>query len=781
MAKMRSQNNGAQPPSRKMRSRTLLLMIVCGIVAFAVLGIRLFYLQVVKHDTYENMAIEQQVRDTTVHAARGTIYDRNGKILAMSASVNTIYISPWEIKQNNEDTQLIAQGLSDILGEEYGVTYDDVLERTKKTESWYQPIAYKVEAELADKVREFKNKNNLLGVKLEADSKRYYPYSSLASHVIGYVGFENTGLSGVELSCDSVLSGVSGRIIRATNARGADLLFTNFEDYYDAEDGNDVTLTIDANVQYYLEKHLQQAVADYDVQNGAAGIVMNVNTGEVVAMASLGNFDLNDYDEVSDAVKEQIEEEATSDEEKQQLLSDALNLQWRNKALSDTYEPGSTFKIITLAMALEEGIAKLDSSYYCGGAKEVLGRTEPVKCWKTAGHGAQTLTQAVQHSCNCAFVEIGLGLGAETFYKYAEAFGFFQSSEDPDAQLSGKTGIALNGEAGSIWWSKNVFEDPQNFSQLAAASFGQTFNITPIQLITAISACVNGGKLMQPYVVKQVSAPDGDVISATEQKVERQVISEDTSKAICQILEQVVGDSVEGTGKNAYVAGYHIGGKTGTTTKTTLEAEGTKEYIVSFVGVAPMTDPQYAVLVLLDNPSGETGTYVSGGNMAAPTVGNIFADILPALGVEADYSAEEQAYTDKSVPNLSGMSLSEAQAKLAEQGLSCRIVGNGTTVSDQLPRAGAVVAANSEVILYLDAQVEDSTQVVPDLTGVSYTVARQMLAAQGLFVRCAKGIALNSATVVVSDQATEAGAEVKYGSVVEVTLVDNDASMYGRY
>lgn len=776
MANTNPKNGGYTPPNQMMRRRTLFLMIVCGLVAFIALGIRLFYLQIVKHDEYETMAIEQQVRDTTVNASRGTIYDRNGKILAMSASVDTIYLSPWEIKQNGEDPELIADGLSEILG----VDRQTLLERMEKTESWYQPVAYKVEAEVSDKVREFKAEHELIGIKLQADTKRYYPYSSLAAHVVGYVGFENKGLSGVELACDSVLSGVNGRVVRATNAYGTDLLYTNFEDYYDAEDGSDVTLTIDANVQHYLEKHLQQAVSDYGVKNGAAGIVMDVNTGEIIAMASLGNFDLNDYDEVSEEAQAKIDAAAT-EEEKEQLLADAQFLQWRNKALSDTYEPGSTFKIITLAMALEEGKANVNSSYWCGGAKEVLGRTTPVKCWKTAGHGSQTLTQAVQQSCNCAFVEIGLSVGAEAFYKYAEAFGFFTDSERSDVQLGGKTGIELGGEASSIWWSKDVFCDSMNYSQLAAASFGQTFNITPIQLITAVSACVNGGNLMQPYVVKEIRGADGDVISATDPTVLRQVVSQETSDIVCQILEQVVGDSVEGTGKNAYVAGYHVGGKTGTTTKTTLEVMGTKEYIVSFLGVAPMTDPQYAVLVLLDNPSSDSGTYISGGNMAAPTVGNIFADILPALGVEADYSTEEQQHTDKSVPNLIGMTADEARTALAEQGLSCRTIGDGSVITDQLPRAGAVVAASSEVILYLEATPDSTLETVPNLTGLSYSIARQRLAYQGLFIRAAKGVASDSATVVVSGQNIEVGAQVEHGTVIEVTLVDNDTSMYGRY
>jgi stage V sporulation protein D (sporulation-specific penicillin-binding protein) len=760
-----------------MLSRTLFLLIVCGIVAFIVLAIKLFEVQIIKHDEYETKAIEQQVRETTVTAARGTIYDRNEKILAMSASVSTIYISPAEIVMYDEDASLIATRLSEILD----VDYDDIMEMTKDTSSWYKTVARKVESDLSDQVQEFKNEYNLKGVKIETDSKRYYPYSSLASHIIGYVGIDNYGLNGIESEYDDVLTGTNGRVVRAKNSAGTDMLFTKFEDYYDAEDGCDVVLTIDATIQYYLEKHLANAVSDYQVQNGAAGIVMNVKTGEILALASLGNFDLNDYQSVSEEAQEEIDA-AETDEEKSSLLAEAQQLQWRNKAISDTYEPGSTFKIITLAMGLEEGVISEDDSFYCGGSVNVVGRTTPVNCWKTAGHGAQTLTNALQHSCNVAFVNIGLKIGEEKFYEYCEAFGLFNSSTDDDAQLTGKTGIDLPGESGSIWWSHNVFCDSQNYSQLAAASFGQTFNVTPIQLITAVSACVNGGYLMKPYLVSQVRDSDGNVVSQTESTVVRQVISEETSQKVCEMLEQVVGDNVEGTGKNAYVAGYRIGGKTGTSTKTTIEAStGAKEYIVSFIGVAPMDDPEIAVLVLLDNPSSSSGIYVSGGQMAAPTAGNIFADVLPYLGIEAEYTDDEIANADVTVPNIVGMSLSEAESYLGTQGLSYRVIGTGDSVTDQLPAANVYVALDSTIIIYADAEPSGGTETVPDVTGYTYSTARQLLEYYGLFIRSSTGIVSNSSSVVVSKQSIAAGSEAEYGTVIEVTLVDNDTSIQGRY
>ena len=578
-------------PNIMMLRRTRFLLIVCGILAFAVLGIKLFNVMIVHHDEYEKMAIDQQVRTTEITASRGAIYDTNGKILAMNASADTIFISPAEIVKNKEDPQLIARELSEILD----VDYDKILAMTKNTDRWYEVVKRKVEPEVSEKVRAFKKENNLTGVKIEPDTKRYYPYGNLAAHVIGFVGQDNNGLYGLEQRYDSYLTGSAGRIIRATDNRGTDMLFVNYEDYYDETKGDDMNLTIDATIQYYLEKHLQQAVKDYDVQNGAAAIAMDPNSGAILGMVSLGNFDLNDYQKVSDKDQEAIDAE-TNPDKKAEMLSAAQTKQWRNKALSDTYEPGSTFKIITLAMALEEGVVNENSSFYCGGSTNVLGRTDPLKCWKTTGHGSQNLTQAIQHSCNVALVQIGQLIGARTFYKYAEAFGFLNLTSNVDSNLTAKTGIDMSGESGSIWWSQNTFYDTENLSQLAAASFGQTFTITPLQLITAVSACVNGGYLMKPYVVKSIVNSDGEAVVSNSPTVVRQVVSEQTSATVRQILEQVVGDPVDGTGKNAYVTGYRIGGKTATSEiekerdETGKITDTEDRYTASFIGVAPMDD-----------------------------------------------------------------------------------------------------------------------------------------------------------------------------------------------
>ena len=771
--------NGRAPgggPNRMMLRRTLFLLSVCGIAAFLVLGARLYQIQIVQHDEYEAAAIAQQVRETTVSAARGTIYDRNGVVLAMSAGVDTVYISPAEIERYDEDKEAIARGLSEILG----VDYETILKKAGNTNSWYEVVARKVEEDVAEQVRQFKSDGGYVGIKIESDTKRYYPNGSMAAHVIGFVGLDNTGLGGIESRYDSVLSGESGYVMRSTTAAGTDMLYSSYEDYVDARDGDSISLTIDAVIQNYVEKHLAQAVEDYDIQNGAAAICMEVDTGAILSMVSLGNFDLNDYQTISAEAEAEISSIAQSEDEYNELYALAQQQQWRNKAISDTYEPGSTFKIITLAMALEEGVVSENSSFYCGGSMNVLGRGTPLKCWKYGGHGSQTLTQAVQHSCNVAFVNIGQLVGEEKFYEYAEGFGFIERTADTSQQLTAKTGIDLGGESGSIWWSEDVFCNPENLSQLAAASFGQTFNITPIQLITAVSACVNGGNLMKPYLVQSISDSEGNLISQTEPELVRKVISEDTSAAVCRILEQVVGDQVEGTGHNAYVAGYRIGGKTGTSTKTTKEISGEKEYIVSFIGFAPADDPEIAILVLLDDPSSESGIYISGGQMAAPVVGKMMADILPYLGVEPEYSDSELAAADRAVPDVSGMSLTEARSALTEAGLNCRVIGEGDTVTDQLPRAGAVIASGSEVLLYAGQSPSPVEETMPDLRGLSYEAAIEKLRGLGLYVTAGNGVT-DAQSELISGQSIAPGESVEHGTVIEVTLYKNESSMLGIY
>lgn len=768
-----SERNPRSGPSRQMLRRTLFLMSVCGIAVFLLLIGRLYKLQITDHEYYEKLAISQQLREVQGSVNRGTVYDSKMNPLAVSASVDNVYLSPAEIELYGEDRELIAGNLSEILE----LDYDYVLKKCMDTSSWYVTVKKKVEREQADKVREFKNQYGLKGVRLETDTKRYYPNSNLACHLIGFVGTDNYGLEGIEAKYDEALTGKAGRTVRSTNAFGTDLLFSPFEQYYPGEDGYDIVTTIDSTIQYYVEKHLKQAVEDYSIQNGAGAIAMDVGTGKILAMASLGDYDLNNFLEISPQAQAEVDM-AETEEEARELLSKAQTKQWRNKALSDTYEPGSTFKIITLAMALEEGKVDLSSGFYCPGNVSVIGRSSPIRCWKTQGHGSQNLTEAVQHSCNVAFVNIGQRIGAEKFYEYCESFGFLNMSADPDENLSATTGIDLAGESGSIWWSKNTFCSPRNLSQLAAASFGQTFTITPLQLITAVSACVNGGRLMQPYVVEKMLNPDGSLAYERKPTMQRQVISESTSEKVRSILEQVVGDPNEGTGRNAAVAGYRIGGKTGTSEKVSLEAAtGTKEYIVSFVGFAPADEAQIALLVFLDTPSNESGIYISGGQMAAPVVGNMFSDILPYMGIEAIADSDKG---DVSVPMLIGKDLSEASQSLENAELRFRTIGDGVYITEQLPKAGSSIAKGTEMILYLDATPSQDREAMPDIGGMSYEQARDTLSYYGLYIS-SKSPVTDAENQIISSQSIAPGLRLDHGSIIEVTLIDNDSSMLGRY
>ncbi len=768
-----------QAPSQMTTRRTVLLMFLCGIVAFIVLILQLGKIMISQHDKYESAAVEEQVRSTTVNASRGTIYDTNMLILAQSATVETIYISPREMVDYKEDKEAIARALSEILD----VDYDSIMKKWEDTDSWYKTIMVKVERDLADQVRAYVNggfkedpryrdsegelsarkRGYLASVHLIEDTKRYYPYSSLGSQIIGFVGTDNYGLDGIEAVYNDELEGENGRIVRAAAANGTDMLFTGYEEYYDAQDGNSAVLTLDATIQFYLRKNIEQAIEDNEIMNGGIGIVMDVKTGAILGMVSVPDYDLNDFDELNPDYLEKLQEEwdagGMTPEDYNARYLELLQLQWRNRAIGDTYEPGSTFKIITLAAALEEGVVTTDDHFMCRGSTQILGRDEPLHCWKRSGHDDQTLAQAAQNSCNVAFSTIGIRLGAKRFYDYMEAFGFFQ-----------RTGIDLYGEASSIWWTRKVFEDPYNHSQLASASFGQTFNITPIQLITAVSAVANGGYLMKPYVVKRVLNPDGTVEKSVSPTVVRQVISEETSRKVCDILESVVG-APGGTGKNAAVAGYRVAGKTATSEKV---GQASDEYMVSFVGFAPADDPQVAVLVILDNPDPASGIYISGGVMAAPVVGNVLADILPYLGVQENTGSQA---VNATLPNVKARSVADARRKLEDLGFKVKIVGNGETVTDQAPVPGMRISLESTVILYADESKPGNMVTVPNMVGKTYRAAIQYFEAFGLFVRTAGVPPEDSNYIVVQRQSLDPGMQVAYGTVIEVGLIDTDKSI----
>jgi len=744
--------------------RSFVLLVVCGIVSFLVLGARLFNLQVRQHGAYEAKAIDQQTREAVVRAARGTIYDRNGKDLAVSATSESVYIDPSLRSQLNESASEIADALSALLG----VDRESVLQKYENTSVSGLPIKLKLDDAEAQAVRSFIVENKLRSVYLAPDTKRHYPQSTLASSVIGFVGVENKGLEGIEARYDDYLTGVDGRIVRLKNMTGTDMLFTDYENYFAAQDGGDITLTIDSTIQYYAEKGIAQGVEDFNVQNGAVAIVMNPKNAEILAMATLGTFDLNAPFDVSEDIMALLD--GLPPEERSTQLANARTAQWRNKAISDTYEPGSVFKAITLAIALEEGLIDEHSTFNCNGSLHgILGRDpkNPYHCWKTAGHGMQTLSEAVQNSCNVAFVNIGMMIGKERFYRYVEAFG-----------LRSRTGLDLPGEASSIWWSDSVFFDPTSATELASASFGQTFNITPIQLVTAISASVNGGYMYTPHIVKTIRDPNGNIVMNADNTPVRQVISEKTSAIVREILENVVS---VGTGANAKVAGYRVGGKTGTSTDTVHQAATEKkEYIVSFCGVAPMDDPQVVVLVLLDNPNADPSIYVSGGGMAAPIVGSILSDILPYLGIAPQYSEEEAKQLNVTVPKLTAMSTDNARTTLEKAGLAVKTVGEGDTVTGQMPSANALVAPGTKIIIYLGADMPDldATVTVPSLLNKGYYEAKNALENAGLFVR-STGVPATTTGAGVAVQSIPAGTEVAYGTVIEVTLVDK--SIQGQY
>ncbi len=610
-------------------------MAVLGILVFVPVGLRLYDLMIRQYPYYSQLALRNQTRTTTVTADRGTIYDCNMNILAISQDVENVYLDPHELKQSKADIADIAETLGDILE----LDPQWITEQSRDTTMRYKLIAAGISEEVGAKVRAYINEKDISGIHLEPSSQRYYPYGTLAAQVIGFTNASNQGSEGIEAAYNSYLEGVAGSVITTKGNNEMDMPYS-YEKYIASIPGNDVILTLDTTVQACLEKRMEEAISAYDVQNGAFGIVMNVKTGEILAMATLGSYDPNHYLEIYDAESAQTVEQLRQDylsypegsdkyisglKKYQQALTAAQLQQWRNRCLSDGYEPGSTFKVLTLAAALDSGAVDLNTNFYCKGAEHITGRSQLLHCWRSAGHGAQKTPQALQNSCNIAFAHIALKMGGETFYDYVQRFGVLE-----------KTGIDLYGESKGVFFSKELVTNTDKWgtASLTSGSFGQTFKLTPLQLVRAISSVVNGGYLMEPYIVSEVVDAEGKTVLKQEPTVIRQVISEETSRIMCSLLESVV---TEGTAKNAAVAGFSIGGKTGTSEKIdVLDDSGnpTLDKIVSFVGVAPMNDPQYIVLVALDTPSRSTGIYISGGVMAAPTVGAVMSDILPYLGVE---------------------------------------------------------------------------------------------------------------------------------------------------
>lgn len=795
-----------QPDRRANRTilvRTLFLLTLFGVAAFVPLLVRLWQIQIRDYDKYQGMAVEQQTADSTVEANRGTIYDRSGETLAMSATVYNIQLSPKEILACQEayrekaanaaengktldypepTNEFIASNLAQILD----LDEADILKRLAKTSSMYEMIKWRVEDDERDAVISFINENHITGIYTPPTTKRYYPKNSLAAQVIGWVNYsEGRGAYGVEAQYDEALSGETGRIVTAKNGDGTQMLY-RYEDYYDATDGDNLTLTLDSAIQSYCESILKKGIEQFEVQDGGFCIAMDPNTGEILAWANSPTFDLNNPWTVSDPVLNQylediksggytkeeayqkaLAEGASSEEARDKAISAAetevLYTQWANRSISSTYEPGSTFKSIVLAAALEEGVVTENSHFYCSGVAQVDGwNGPPIKCSDRDGHGDQNLAKAVANSCNPAFIKIGQALGAEKFYDYLEDFGFLE-----------KTGIDMLGEQdySSLIWPRDKFTGVD----LAVASFGQRFQVTPIQLITAASAVINGGHLMQPYVVSQVTDGEGNVLQRNEPTEVRQVVSEQTSERCRTILEGVVNG---GTGHNAAVEGYRIGGKTGSS-QTVYSDDYT---IVSFLGFAPADDPQVIILLAYNSPkpafpgSNTTagGWYISGGNMAAIMAGELLEDILGHLGVEKTYTAN----ADVLVPNLSGLNLADATSALQKNNLTLRTVGDGGTVTGQIPAAGASIPGGSQVVLYMGEAVPTDQVQVPSVIGLTAEQARQKLADAGLYMR-ASGAAEYGSGVTAYEQSTAAGASVNRGTTIEVRFTDSTASGAG--
>ena len=741
-------NENVRRANRIIQTRSFVLMILMGVVMFVLLFFRLFDLQITRHEELQGKAVNQQTRRTVVTANRGTIYDAGGNILAISSSAETIILSPLEIDNAVNDTEdpvswtkeSLAAGLAEILGKDASA----IRKRMDNVKSQYEVLQLRADEDTAAKVRSYVDENKIAGVHLVADTKRYYPYGSLAAQVIGFVGDENTGLYGLEAYYEKELEGQSGLVISSKDQAENDMLYT-YEQYFAAKNGSDLTLTLDTTIQYYLEKGIESMVDKFSAANGASGIVMDAKTGGILAMASYPNYDLNDFLTVSDqTLQERIERGEST-------VADMQLLQWRNKALNDTYEPGSTFKILTLSAALEEGVVDKTTTVNCGGSVNISGYT--IHCSNKNGHGLQTLVQSVGNSCNPAFINYGLRIGSEKFYEYMRSFG-----------LMNTTGIDLGGEA------VGVFAADSSFTQLdlACYAFGQNFNVTPLALIAAQAACVNGGYLHTPYLVEQIVDSDGNITYQHDNTPVRQVVSEETSAHVRECLEYVVSD---GTGRNGQVKGYRVGGKTGTADKGQ-----TGDLVVSFVSFAPADDPQVIILVTMDTPSRATGTYVSGGNMVAPTASTVMAEILPYLGVEPSYSAEELLGMDTTVPNVIGMSVEEAKTKLKDRALSYKIVGDGETITDQTPAGGAIIPGKSSVILYVGEEKSTDKCVVPHLIGKTPSEANTTATAAGLLIRFSGTTGSESSSVRVLSQSIDEGTEVEAGTVITVQLGDTSVT-----
>lgn len=749
-SKNNSKKRAEKGPAQRLRQRTAILILLILVLGFGAAVLRLTYLTTIQSSELQESAVDLQLADTTVSAKRGTIYDANGNVLAESASVWQVVMSPVNFK-NDKQRQAAAKGLSEI----FDLEYNDVLDDTKQ-QSHYVVVKRRIESDEREKVLELidtlKKDYSCSGViQLLDDYKRYYPKNSLASSVIGFTGSDDQGLEGIEYEYDSYLSGTPGRIITAQNARGTDMPF-RYEQNVESEDGNNVYLTIDETIQSICEKYMQKGVEDNNVLNKGVCIAMDVNTGAILAMVTTDGYDLNNPYELSAKDKKKIK--STPKKKQAEAESAALSNMWRNKAVADTYMPGSVFKMCVASAALEENLVNEKTSFTCTGSILVEGET--IHCSNIAGHGTQNFVEVISNSCNPAFIQIGQMLGAGKFRQYYQGFGF-----------SDKTGIDLPGEAEDSFWK----EGKMGGVDLAVASFGQNFTITPIQMITACAAVSNGGYVVQPHVVSKITDSKGNVIKTVDKKVKRQVISDDTSKKMNEYLEY----NTERQGAAAgYISGYKVAGKTGTTEKrgvTKVESSFSEDYISSFCGYAPADDPQIAMLVFFDTPDGD-GYY--GSQVSSPVFINIMSEVLPYLDVKTSYTDEELGYVDASAGDYTGVSVDEAKTAVEADGFTATVKGNGSTVISQIPTVSSGLQKGGSIVLYTDSDSQSETVSVPSLIGLSPDEVNDVASAYGLNVSFS-GATTSSGTS--SSQNIEAGTSVSPGTVITVSFADSSSTL----
>jgi len=725
--------------SKRMLKRILIMAVVIIFLMTTTVA-RVFYLTIVRGEELSEKAETQQLKDTEITAMRGTIYDSNGNVLAQSASVWNVFIDPLNIKDKQRD--LIVDEFANL----FGYDADEKKEFYDRTthQNHYELVEKKVENNIKEKLSKFVSKNELGGcIGTEQTTKRYYPYGTLASSVIGFTGADDQGLSGIEAYYDEQLTGTNGRIITAKDAKSNNIA-NDYETSIAATDGDSIVLTINQTIQYYLEKGLRETMNEYQAK-GAYGVVMNCNTGAVLAMSSLPDYDCNEpykltYSKDKKAIKKLSDKTA-----KQEAESAAVQNQWRNFTVSDTYVPGSVFKTFVASAALEENVVNLNTTYNCTGSIQV--DKYKMKCHYHPGHGTQTLTQGLENSCNPFFITIGQKLGVHNYFKYFDAFGFTQ-----------KTNIDLPGEASPQYYK----EDQYGIVELSSASFGQTNSLTPIQVCTGLCAIANGGKLLQPYLVSSIADANGKTVKKTQTKEIRQVISADTSEKVRKMMKSVVDN---GTGKNGYVAGYSVGGKTGTSTKLgeSKNGEGDK-YIVSFGAIAPSDDPEIAMLIIVDEPNQDLG----GGALCAPIAAQVTQEAMNVLGIEPKYNDSEMKDLSKQTPNVVGKSLDEAKKTLEENNLNFVVVGDDSTITRQCPSGADTIPNGGTVYLYTDDS-EKQTVNVPNFSGLTVNEAKDLASSSNLNIQIA-GNSMSSGTVVAYRQSEEKQAKVEKGTVVTVTF-----------